>query len=218
MVYYFKSIVVDPAATIYVGKDKVENEELIKYGWDEDIWFHADNLSSAHVYLRLEAGQSWQSVGKEVIEDCAQLTKANSIEGNKRDNVTVIYTPWSNLRKDGSMAVGQVSFHDPKKTARILLLTRLNPVINRLMKTRTEIPPPESSEHLLEERNAHRAELRKVTNEALQKRKKEEARVAKERREEKREKEEGWKSLHGDEAVEELGRSNQDGYDEDDFM
>lgn len=35
--------------------------------------------------------------------------------GNKKDNVTVIYTPWSNLKKDGSMAVGQVGFKDFKK-------------------------------------------------------------------------------------------------------
>lgn len=35
--------------------------------------------------------------------------------GNKKDNVTVIYTPWSNLKKDGSMAVGQVSFKDQRK-------------------------------------------------------------------------------------------------------
>ena len=37
------------------------------------------------------------------------------LAGNKKDNVTVIYTPWSNLRKDGSMATGQVSFKDQKK-------------------------------------------------------------------------------------------------------
>jgi hypothetical protein len=35
--------------------------------------------------------------------------------GNKKDNVTVIYTPWLNLKKDGSMAVGQVSFKDSRK-------------------------------------------------------------------------------------------------------
>jgi hypothetical protein len=38
---------------LYVGKDKFENEDLIKYGWPEDIWFHVDNLSSPHVYVRL---------------------------------------------------------------------------------------------------------------------------------------------------------------------
>ena len=36
-------------------------------------------------------------------------------KGNKKDNVTIIYTPWSNLKKDGSMAVGQVGFKDPRK-------------------------------------------------------------------------------------------------------
>jgi hypothetical protein len=40
---------------------------------------------------------------------------ANKMAGNKKDNVTVIYTPWSNLKKDGSMAVGQVGFKDQKK-------------------------------------------------------------------------------------------------------
>jgi hypothetical protein len=49
------------------------------------------------------------------VTDLAQLTKANSIEGNKKDNITIIYTPWSNLKKDGSMAAGQVSFKDQKK-------------------------------------------------------------------------------------------------------
>ena len=50
MVYYFTS---RDGHTIYVGKDKFENEELIKYGLPIDIWFHADEYSSAHVYLRL---------------------------------------------------------------------------------------------------------------------------------------------------------------------
>lgn len=56
MVYYFQSTAVDPPAFIYVGKDKVESacctrrdqipfadrevdEDLIKYGWNEDVWY-----------------------------------------------------------------------------------------------------------------------------------------------------------------------------------
>ena len=38
----------------YVGRDKHENEFLIKYGWPGDIWFHVDSLSSAHVYFRIK--------------------------------------------------------------------------------------------------------------------------------------------------------------------
>ncbi|KAJ3113923.1 hypothetical protein HDU96_002765 [Phlyctochytrium bullatum] len=38
MVYYYESRVVSPPVVLYMGKDKFENEELIKYGWDEDVW------------------------------------------------------------------------------------------------------------------------------------------------------------------------------------
>lgn len=31
----------------------VTDEDLIKWGWPEDVWFHVDKVSSAHVYLRL---------------------------------------------------------------------------------------------------------------------------------------------------------------------
>ena len=115
MVYYFTSSTTDPPATIYVGKDKFENEDLIAYAWDVDVWFHADKLSSAHVYLRMTDAQAWDALPQDLLVDLAQLTKANSIEGNKKDNVAIIYTPAGNLRKDGSMDVGQVSFHDPKR-------------------------------------------------------------------------------------------------------
>ncbi len=64
-----------------MGKDKFENEELLKHGWDEDVWFHVDKLSSAHVYLRLPPGGSWEDIPSALLDDLAQLTKANSIEG-----------------------------------------------------------------------------------------------------------------------------------------
>lgn len=79
---YFTSNVVKPAAYIYMGKDKFENEDLIKFGWEEDVWFHVDNLSSAHVYLRLPEGETWDKINPELLMDCAQLTKANSIQGS----------------------------------------------------------------------------------------------------------------------------------------
>jgi predicted ribosome quality control (RQC) complex YloA/Tae2 family protein len=59
----------------------VADEELIKYGWEEDVWFHVDNLSSAHIYVRLPEGENWENISQDLLTDCAQLTKANSIEG-----------------------------------------------------------------------------------------------------------------------------------------
>ena len=43
-----------------------------------------------------------------VIEDMAQLVKYNSISGNKMNDVDVVYTMWSNLKKTEGMEVGQV--------------------------------------------------------------------------------------------------------------
>jgi len=141
MVIFFTSRVSDPPATIYMGRDKVENEELLRYGLPTDIWFHVDKLSSAHVYLRQTPEQShgaWDKLPPNLLNDLAQLVKANSIEGNKKDNVTVIYTPFTNLKKTGDMAVGQVSFHSDKTVRRVHVATRDNAVVNRLNKTKVE--------------------------------------------------------------------------------
>lgn len=70
--------------------------------------FHVDDLSSAHVYLRLPPGGTFEDIPAETLEDCCQLVKANSIQGNKLDNVGVVWTPVSNLKKTASMEVGQV--------------------------------------------------------------------------------------------------------------
>lgn len=50
-----------------------------------------------------------------ILEDAAQLVKANSIQGNKMNDVDVVYTLWSNLKKTPAMEVGQVGFHKDKE-------------------------------------------------------------------------------------------------------
>lgn len=64
-----------------MGKDKYENEELLKFFFPEDIWFHVDNLSSAHVYLRLKKGEAFEAIDQTLLDECCQLVKENSIEG-----------------------------------------------------------------------------------------------------------------------------------------
>lgn len=84
--------------------------------------------------------------------------------GNKKDNITVIYTPWSNLKKEGGMAAGQVGFKESKKVSmasfvtertgrfpqtrpltrpreqvkKIFVPSRENTIVNRLNKTKVE--------------------------------------------------------------------------------
>ncbi|KAK0705234.1 hypothetical protein B0H67DRAFT_674847 [Lasiosphaeris hirsuta] len=211
MVFYFTSSVVDPPAYVYVGKDKFENEELIKHGWEED--FHVDKLSSAHIYLRLREGDTWDSIPEDLLTDLGQLTKANSIEGNKKDNVVVIYTPWSNLKKDGSMAAGQVSFKDQKKVKRILVPQRENVIVNRLNKTKVEKYPDlrQEKEDMLKER-------RRKETAIFQQRKKEEAKLAKERQEKKYQKEHAYDELFTEENMEGMSNQERDETWEDDFM
>ncbi|KAI8882570.1 DUF814-domain-containing protein [Backusella circina FSU 941] len=153
MVLYYTSNLVDPPVTIYMGKDKYENDDLIKYGFPEDIWFfHVDKLSSAHVYVRLEPGQTWLDIPEAVVHDCAQLVKANSIEGNKRNGITVIYTPWDNLKKTPGMETGQVTFHNNKKVKRVFVDKRINEVVNRLNKTKVERFPDLQLERIQREK------------------------------------------------------------------
>jgi NFACT protein RNA binding domain len=100
------SIAVSPPVMLYMGKDKFESKfnflrtsltsprRRIDKAWSATrrlgslavfplliYKFHVDNLSSAHVYLRLPSGMTWESIPQEILTDCVQLTKANSIDG-----------------------------------------------------------------------------------------------------------------------------------------
>lgn len=182
MVYYFTSNVTDPPITLFMGFDKYENEELIRWGWPEDVWFHVDKVSSAHVYLRLKPGQTIETIPKETIEDCAQLCKANSITGNKMNNVDVIYTMWSNLKKTPGMEPGQVSFFKDKEVYKIRLEKRVNEIVNRLNKTKREDKPDFRQlreERDRQERDQKKAEYRRQQEQEkqLQKQREEEAKL-----------------------------------------
>ncbi|AOW05514.1 uncharacterized protein YALI1_E19883g [Yarrowia lipolytica] len=211
MVYYYESQVVDPYTTLYMGKDKFENENLIKNGWLEDVWFHVDNLSSAHVYLRIPEGADWtfETLPAQVVQDCAQLTKANSIEGNKKDNVTVIYTPHSNLKKTKGMATGQVGFHKDTLVRKVHLKTRENGIINRLNKTKREEYPD-----LEKQKTIHESKTLKEAKEARMERERAEKALEEERAAERYRKKHAYDDFFSEENMQ---SSETTGNIEDDF-
>uniref|UniRef100_A0A9L0KIK2 Coiled-coil domain-containing protein 25 n=1 Tax=Equus asinus TaxID=9793 RepID=A0A9L0KIK2_EQUAS len=183
------------------------DEDLIKYGWPEDIWFHVDRLSSAHVYLRLHKGETIEDIPKEVLMDCAHLVKANSIQGCKMNNVNVVYTPWSNLKKTADMDVGQIGFHRQKDVKIVTVEKKVNEILNRLEKTKMERFPDLAAEKECrdrEERNEKKAQIQEMK------------RREKEEMKKKREMDElrSYSSLM---KVENMS-SNQDGNDSDEFM
>lgn len=61
-------------------KDKYENEDLIRYGLPEDVWWHVDNLSSAHVYLRQKPGEKLDDISPTLLQECAALVKVRPID------------------------------------------------------------------------------------------------------------------------------------------
>ncbi|XP_065062053.1 coiled-coil domain-containing protein 25-like isoform X2 [Rhopilema esculentum] len=170
--------------------------------------FHVDKLSSAHIYLRMPEGMTVDDIPPDVLTDCAQLTKANSIQGCKMNDVAIVYTPWSNLKKTGDMDVGQVGFHKNKLVKRIMVEKKSNEIINRLNKTKVEEDP--NFQQLREERD--RKERLKQKRE-LQKMKTAEKELEKQKKEE--EEARSYDRL----MVEDKMTSNKDNADlEDDFM
>ena len=189
----------------------------------------------------MKTGDSWTSISQALLEDCAQLTKANSIEGiyliisylivpnetvrvaiestntlpgNKKDNVTVIYTPWSNLKKDASMATGQVSFHDQKLTKKILVPVRQNAIINRLNKTKVEKFPD-----LYAEREEDLRAKRKVERIAREERKRAEKKELEEREAKRYQKDHAYDDIMNEDDIAANSNQDREGVDpEDDFF
>ena len=100
---------------LFVGDDKFENDGLIKYSQrymtelkTPVFWFHVDNFSSPHAYLRLNEGET--TPPPKLVQICSQIVKLGSIEGVKRPSTDIIYTLCTNLAKTKQLNVGTVTF------------------------------------------------------------------------------------------------------------
>ncbi|CAJ1966172.1 unnamed protein product [Cylindrotheca closterium] len=168
MVYYFTSLCGE--FMIYMGKDKYENDELIKYGLPEDVWFHVDNLSSAHVYLRMKPGMSMDDISDDLIEQCSSLCKANSIAGCKKPSVHIVYTRWKNLKKTAGMVEGQVTYHRPENVRRVKIEKNV-PIVKQLERTRKELFPDLEKEQERREKEIQRQKKNEYKKLASEKKK-----------------------------------------------
>ena len=109
----------------------------------------------------------------DILEECMQLVKENSIEGSKRTAVDIVYTPWGNLKKTALMDVGQVAFKDDKQVVRVKNVTRNRDIINRLRKFKKEEYPDlakqkqEFEVKVLEKRKQRKKEQMKLKTEEI---------------------------------------------------
>lgn len=125
----------------------------------------------------------------------------------------MVYTPWSNLKKDGSMATGQVGFKDQRRVRKILVETRTNAVINRLNKTRTEAFPD-----LLAQKEEQLRALRAIEKKNMLQRQKDEERVARERRELAWQRDHAYDEVFTEDALEASSNKGRSADYYDDFM
>ena len=118
-----------------------------------ELRFHVQDLSSAHVYLRLKKNERLEDVPPSTLQECAQLVKANSIEGCKLNHVHIssqttilreiklehilfaVYTRWRNLKKTSDMEVGAIGFHDSSKV-KTMRVERDNNIVKMITKTK----------------------------------------------------------------------------------
>jgi NFACT protein RNA binding domain len=135
--------------------------------------------------------------------------KANSINGNKMNNIDIVYTLWENLKKTPSMEVGQVSFHNPKQVRKMRVEKRINEVVNRLNKTKIETHPDFRAE-----REARDASERQDKKKVLQDQKSREREAEKRRMDDAEMK--SYSSLHKSENMQTTNYDENN--DSDDFM
>jgi len=84
--------------TFYIGKTQNENFEVIDKGSANDLWFHANNISSCHVVAIIP-----DNIGKKelkyIIKVGALLCKNNTNKLKSIKNVEIIYTQLLNIEK-----------------------------------------------------------------------------------------------------------------------
>lgn len=138
---------------LFVGDDKFENDGLIKYSQrymrelqTQVYWFHVDDLSSPHAYVRLNEGET--EIPPRLVQLCSQIVKNGSIEGVKRPAVDVIYTSCSSLTKSKGMKVGQVSFLPRSEVIHVHGVRKDNHLLKELEKAKTTKTIPEMESEL----------------------------------------------------------------------
>ncbi len=127
----------------------------------KQIWFHVDNMSSAHVYLRRPIDEKIEDVNPEAIAEMCQLVKNNSIDGCKATKVDVIYTEFANLKKTQSLDVGTVTFFDQKLVYKVKNVEKDKDIVKRIEKTKVEKYPDleqMKADRDLEEKNRRKKE------------------------------------------------------------
>jgi len=103
--------------TFWIGTSQQDNDEIIDKASLNDIWFHANNISSCHVICRIpsddiKSKEKEKSKGKDmkyIIKMGALLCKNNTNKLKGTSKIEFVYCPIKNLTKTDIMGCVSVS-------------------------------------------------------------------------------------------------------------
>jgi predicted ribosome quality control (RQC) complex YloA/Tae2 family protein len=84
--------------TFYIGQNKNENFEVIDNGEPDDLWFHANDISSCHIVAIIPKDIS-KNDKKYIIKTGALLCKKYTNKIKNLKSVEIIYTQIKNIVK-----------------------------------------------------------------------------------------------------------------------
>lgn len=96
-----ENIFIDPIEkeiTYYIGKNQKENFDVIDKGNMNDLWFHANNISSCHVVCNVPENITKKELHY-IIKKGALLCKNNTNKLKNIKNVEITYTCIKNIVK-----------------------------------------------------------------------------------------------------------------------
>jgi predicted ribosome quality control (RQC) complex YloA/Tae2 family protein len=84
--------------TFYIGQDKNDNFDVIDKGEPNDMWFHANEISSCHI-VALIPNELPKKQMKYIIKAGAMLCKKHTNKLNNSKQTEIIYTQIKNIEK-----------------------------------------------------------------------------------------------------------------------
>jgi len=83
----------------YIGRTQSENFDTIDKGGENDLWFHAKDVSSCHVVCEVPEDITSKKDMMYIIKAGALLCKSNTNKLKSERNIEIIYTLIKNVTK-----------------------------------------------------------------------------------------------------------------------
>lgn len=90
-----------------VGQNAADNIDVIRNAFPNDLWFHANEVSSCHVVARIRTGLTKKQIHTIVKYGCA-LCKNHTLKLKKQVHVEFVYTEVKNIDIPDNEPVGTV--------------------------------------------------------------------------------------------------------------